>query len=243
MNHFTKGIIDFCVELLYPKRCVTCDKVLLKMEKEQGFCRLCTKKVRLIGPAYCLKCGMPLKNNDELCANCKNICHEFTQAKAIFRYTGNMKNAMYRFKYSNKRCYGKVFAKHAMKTNGPWLINKKFDAIVPVPMYKKKMKIRGYNQAEVFAKELSRLLNVPVADKIISREMDTMAMKRLNRLKRKKNLLNAFTLIENDVQFRKVLIVDDIYTTGTTLDEVARALKLGGVEEIYGLCVCIGEMQ
>lgn len=243
MNHFITGIIDFCVELLYPKRCVTCDKVLLKKEKEQGFCRTCAGKVRLIGSVYCLKCGMPMKRNDELCDNCKSTSHQFLQNKAIFRYSGDMKNAMYRFKYSNKRCYGKVFAKHAMMNYGHWLKAQKFDAIVPVPMYKKKMKIRGYNQAEVFAKELSKVINVPVANGIIRREIDTMAMKRLNRLKRKKNLLNAFIMTENEVQFRKVLIVDDIYTTGTTLDEVAGALKLGGIREIYGLCVCIGEVQ
>ncbi len=78
---------------------------------------------------------------------------------------------------------------------------------------------------------------------IIRRNKDTVAMKQLNALKRKKNLLKAFSLQNNVVQFRKVLIVDDIYTTGTTMDEVAKVLKEGGVDEIFGLSVCIGEMQ
>lgn len=244
MNQFNKGIIDFCTELLYPKRCVTCDKVLLKIEKEIGFCKECSKKVKLVGPHYCIKCGGPLKNpQEELCNNCKQIKRTFTQGKAIFQYTGDMKTAMYRFKYSNKRCYGKVFARHAINNHGGWLKSLKVDAIVPVPMYEPKKRKRGYNQAEVFARALSDATGIPVAKDVVRRETDTAAMKQLNGLKRKKNLLKAFIAAENVVQFRKVLIVDDIYTTGTTMDEVARVLKDGGVEEIYGLCVCIGEAQ
>ena len=108
-------------------------------------------------------------------------------------------------------------------------------------MYNKKKKVRGYNQAEVFAKALSQLTGIPVADKIVRREKETVAMKELKGGKRKKNLLKAFKVAENIVQFRKVLIVDDIYTTGTTMDEMAKTLKTGGISEVYGLCICIGK--
>ena len=109
-------------------------------------------------------------------------------------------------------------------------------------MYKSKMKRRGYNQAEVFANQLSKITNIPVATGVITRNRDTVAMKQLRGAKRKKNLLNAFKVPENIVQFRKVLVVDDIYTTGTTIDEVSKALKGGGITEVYGLCICIGKM-
>ena len=108
-------------------------------------------------------------------------------------------------------------------------------------MYKQKMKRRGYNQAEVFATELGKLLGIPVSRDIIRRERDTVAMKQLRGAKRKKNLLNAFKVPENIVQFRKVLVVDDIYTTGTTIDEISKALKGGGITEVYSLCICIGK--
>lgn len=242
MNHFIKGIIDSLVELLYPNKCISCDKVLLKIEKEVGFCKACAKKIKLVGPHYCLKCGVPVDNNEEYCKSCNSTSNFFVQNKAIFRYTGEMKNAMYRFKYANRRCYGKVFAYHAIKNYGSWIKEKGFDAIVPVPMYDKKEKKRGYNQAKVFADALSEVTNIPVADGIVGRKADTVAMKQLNRLKRTKNLLKAFTMVKNDVQFRKVLIVDDIYTTGSTLNEVSRVLKDGGVKEVYGLCICIGQL-
>ena len=239
-----KSIIDRMLGVLYPKRCVACDKVLLKIEKETGFCRDCASKIKLVGPVACMKCGSPLKDNRvELCKNCKSIVRTFTQNKAIYQYTGEMKNAMYRFKYGNRRCYAKTFAKHGLHYYGSWIKGMDIEAIVPVPMYKKKEKQRGYNQAAVFAKALSDLTGIPVESEIVRRERETEAMKQLNALKRKKNLLNAFSLQKKGVQFKKVLLVDDIYTTGTTMDEVAKVLKLGGVEEIFGLTVCIGEMQ
>ena len=244
MNKFIKGIIDSFIELIYPKRCVCCDGILSKIEKEVGICKACSKSIKIVGRNYCMKCGAPLlKREDEYCATCRDNSHIYNQAKAVFQYTGEMKNAMYRFKYSNRRCYGKVFARHILKVHGDWIKAQQFEAIIPVPMHDRKKKKRGYNQAEVLAKELSTLTNIPVNDRIVRREMETQAMKQLNRQKRKKNLLNAFILAENDVQFRKVLIIDDIYTTGSTLDEVAKVLKTGGITEVYGVCVCIGQAQ
>ncbi len=243
MNTYTR-IIDLALGILYPKRCVACDKVLLKIEKEVGFCRHCQPKIRLAGDTACMKCGAPLTDSrKEYCSTCSKIHHYYNQNKAIYVYENEMRNAMYRFKYSNKRCYGKVFAAHAAKMYGGWIKKNKIEAIIPVPMYKKKEKRRGYNQAEVFAKALSKETGLPLANKIIRRDSDTVVMKQLNGLKRKKNLLNAFSLQENVVQFRKVLIVDDIYTTGTTLDEVTKVLKKGGTKEVFGMTVCIGQVQ
>ena len=239
-----KNIIDILLSLLYPKRCIGCDKVLLKIEKELGFCQSCSKKVKLVGPDSCMKCGSPVEKPEAVfCKRCTDRNHIFTQNKAIYRYTGLMKPAMYRFKYGNRRCYGKIFAEHAVHYYGSWIKQNGMEAIVPVPMYRPKEKRRGYNQAEVFARDLSHITGIPVAKGIIRREKDTVAMKQLNASKRTKNLLNAFSLGKNIVQYRKVLIVDDIYTTGATMDEVSRVLKSGGVEEIFGMSVCIGEMQ
>ncbi len=244
MNIHIKKIIAPIIGLLYPKRCVACDKVLLKIEKEVGFCRACQGKIRLVGNVTCMKCGAPISDDrKEFCDTCGKNSHIFTQNKAVYRYIGEMKNAMYRFKYSNKRCYGKVFATHAAKCYGPWMRKNGIEAIIPVPMYKRKERLRGYNQAEVFGRALSEVTGIPLESEIVRRETDTTAMKQLNSLKRKKNLLNAFSLQKNVVQFRKVLIVDDIYTTGTTMDEVAKVLKAGGIEEVFSMSICIGEVQ
>ncbi|SHJ14953.1 ComF family protein [Pseudobutyrivibrio xylanivorans] len=239
-----KGIIAPLLGVLYPKRCVACDKVLLKIEKEMGFCASCSKKVKLVGPVFCMKCGTPLADDRvEYCKDCQGATRAFIQNRAIYQYAGDMKDAMYRFKYGNRRCYAMTFAAHALHYYRNWINEKGIEAIVPVPMYKPKEKRRGYNQAAVFAQALSQVTGIPVAEEIVQRDKDTEAMKQLNALKRKKNLLKAFSLTKNDVQFRKVLLVDDIYTTGTTMDEVAKVLKQGGIDQVYGMCVCIGEVQ
>ncbi|MBR5648387.1 ComF family protein [Pseudobutyrivibrio sp.] len=243
MTRLLKIIINSVVGLLYPKQCMSCGKVLLKIEKELGFCGSCLKGVKLVGDNCCLKCGKPIDDSImELCDQCQQKNHYFTQNKGVFVYEGPVKKSMYLFKYSNKRSSGKFFASYAVKKYGKWIKNNKIEAIVPVPMYKSKMKRRGYNQAEVFANQLSKLTNIPVVTDVITRNRDTVAMKQLRGAKRKKNLLNAFKVPENIVQFRKVLVVDDIYTTGTTIDEVSKALKGGGITEVYGLCICIGKM-
>jgi len=243
MTRLLKIIINSAVGLLYPKQCMSCGKVLLKIEKELGFCSGCLKGVKLVDDNSCLKCGKPIEDGvEELCEQCVGQNHYFTQNKGVFVYEGPIKKSMYLFKYGNKRCSGKLFAKYAAKKYGKWIKNNEIEAIVPVPMYKQKMKRRGYNQAEVFGTELGKLLGIPVSRDIIRRERDTVAMKQLRGAKRKKNLLNAFKVPENIVQFRKVLVVDDIYTTGTTIDEVSKALKGGGITEIYSLCICIGRM-
>lgn len=242
MTKLLKNIIDSAVGLLYPKQCMSCGKVLLKIEKDFGFCQDCVKDVKLAGGNVCMRCGKPIENTvAELCNQCVDKNHYFEQNKGVLLYDGPVKKSMYQFKYSNKRCFAKNYARYAVTKYGKWIASKNIEAIVAVPMYKRKMKRRGYNQAEAFAKELSRLIGIPVADDIIRREKETVAMKQLKGVKRKKNLLNAFKVTENIVQFRKVLVVDDIYTTGTTIDEVARALKSGGITEVYGLCICIGK--
>ncbi len=244
MLNTIKSIIVAITHVLYPKRCVACDKVLLKLEKEIGFCTKCRSKIELVGSDYCLKCGQPIaRHNTELCDSCQKKKHNFEQVRAIYKYEGDMKQAIYRFKYGNKRCYARVFAKHAVKYYGEWIRHNNIEAIVPVPMYKPKERRRGYNQATVFAKELSAITGIPVMEDIIRRNTDTVAMKQLIGIKRTKNLLNVFTLTLKDVQFRKVLIVDDIYTTGTTIDEVAKVLKQGGVTDVFGICVCIGQIH
>ena len=113
--------------------------------------------------------------------------------------------------------------------------------IVPVPMYKGKQRVRGYNQAEVFAKALSELLNIPAESQLIQRIRDTRPQKELNDVQRKNNLKNAFQMKENIVQYRHILVVDDIYTTGSTAQAVAEELIKTGVSRVYMMSICIGE--
>ncbi len=114
------------------------------------------------------------------------------------------------------------------------------DVIVPVPMYAKKQRARGYNQAEIIACELGKIMHVPVNTQFLKRNKNTVPMKEVSGHDRSKNLENAFIADKNVVKYKKILLVDDIYTTGATLDACAAVLKKYGVEKVYGACLCIG---
>ena len=111
--------------------------------------------------------------------------------------------------------------------------------LVPIPMYPKKQKIRGYNQAEILAKLLGEYWNLPVDTEILRKRKDTDAQKELDRAGRRRNLQEAF-VAESDGKYKSVLLVDDVYTTGSTVDAAASALKACGISEIFFIAICIG---
>ena len=113
--------------------------------------------------------------------------------------------------------------------------------IIPIPMYKRKKRQRGYNQAEILAKCLGKRLQIPVDTKSLARVRKTIPQKSLGRKEREINLKNAFKTSTNALELKKVLLVDDIYTTGVTMDEAAKVLWMAGAEEVHFLVLCTGK--
>ncbi len=259
-----KRIKDTAVRLLFPARCPGCDSLLSVAEEPGIFCESCRKEIIPIKGRVCFHCGKPIESRlSDLCRDCemqeganaseKSVikpvacrsqdaapCNGVLQGRGAFVYTGPMKTAMYRFKYSGRRCYARPLARAAVSLYGPWLSSLKADAIIPVPMFKEKERDRGYNQAEVFATELSKLISVPVFSDVLTRTRNTRPQKGLDRENRRKNLKKAFKIKESSVKFECVIIVDDIYTTGTTINEVSAALKEAFGCRVFSFCVCIG---
>ena len=114
------------------------------------------------------------------------------------------------------------------------------DAIIPVPLHKTREKQRGYNQAALIARELGKRLNIPVEEEFVGRIRQTLPQKNLKGKERQNNLKNAFKIRQNDVKLNTVIVVDDIYTTGTTMDEIAGCLKRAGIREIYCISLAVG---
>ena len=227
------------LDLLYPPRCVICDKVVSPGET---VCPACRKKIHTIQEPVCMKCGKPLLNvRKEFCGDCEKKKHSFTQGKSLWVYETEVKKSIYRFKYQNKREYARGYAEEIAKEYGDWIKKKRIQAIVPIPLYKKKQRKRGYNQAQVLAKELGRVWNLPVYTDLLIRIRDTKPQKMLNDTERKNNLKRAFKTTKNIVQLKHILLIDDIYTTGSTLDAAAAALLAAGAGEVYTCCISIGK--
>ena len=229
---------DALEDYIYPPRCLGCDELLLP---GMSICKQCNCVIRRVKEPACKKCGKPLKyQREEYCSDCAGKEHKFRQGKAVFVYEGKIRQSMYRFKYSNRREYAAFYAKEAVSLHKDWIKRRKVEVIIPIPMYQAKKRRRGYNQAEVFATALGRELAMPVDTKVVKRIRNTVPQKELNDWERRHNLKNAFQLVSDIVRYKEILLVDDIYTTGSTIDAVAEVLLSGGAKNVYYICVSIG---
>ncbi len=236
----TGEIGEMLVSLLYPRRCPVCDGIVTG--KEGLIHDSCTKKIRFAGKTTCMKCGKPLENSEEeYCSDCKRTKHAFDRGFSVFRYR-SISGSVYRFKYSGRREYADYYGKITRETLGSTIKALGADAIVPIPMYEPKRRQRGYNQAEILAKAIGKECNIPVRNDVIKRVKNTVPMKYLDSRSRRSNLKNAFNMSQNDVKFKCIILVDDIYTTGSTFDAVARQFRRIGVERIYFITLAIGQV-
>lgn len=223
------------IKAFFPDVCPRCDKVTGKV----GLCKDCQNTFKYVKKPTCGICGRTMDSDGFRCIDCEKIKHYFKRNVSVFEYKGDIKETIYRFKYSNMRCYAEFFGAEAMKRYGKLLKTWKIEAIIPVPMYKLKQRKRGYNQAEEFARSLAKASGIKVDTKLLIRRKDTVPMKTLSKQQRYENLLKAFK-VSSKPTYKRVLVVDDIFTTGSTIDACARVLRQNGVENVYGLCIASG---
>lgn len=240
-KHFNLNLHK-CLDLLYPPVCPVCGKVLEKRKDEDLLaCHNCCKKLVYIESPRCLKCGKPVGTEEtEMCYDCERIGHIFTQGAGVWAYSREIKQSIYRFKYHNKREYGKFYGKEMMARLEQIVSGWNAEVLIPVPLHPSKLRKRGYNQAEIIALNFGREMGIPVNTTILRRNKKTLPQKELNDKERLKNLESAFIITTNDVKYKRIILVDDIYTTGTTIDSCAKALIDAGAEKIYYVSLCIG---
>lgn len=176
----------------------------------------------------------------EYCYDCSRHERAFTQGKALWVYQGAVKSSIYRFKYHDRQEYARYYGKELVRVYGKWMERCRIDGIVPIPLSRKKQRQRGFNQAQRVAWEVSRQTGIPVFERLLIRVRDTTAQKELNDQQRKNNLKKAFKTEANKVQLDHILLIDDIYTTGSTMNEAADELMHSGVGEVYCLSISIG---
>lgn len=229
-------IIQLLFDLFFPKRCAVCDSVI---GENEDACPECVRKTRLLSSDVCMICGKKVDEGKTFCYDCNRKQHFFKRNFSVFEYS-DIRESLYRFKYSGRAEYARFYAKKAYELHGRHLKAIRADAIVPVPLHPARQRKRGYNQAEEFAKELSLLTGIPVRSDLIQRKKKTKALKTLNVSQRQNNLKKAFLFTQNDVKLNTIILVDDIYTTGTTLDAVAKECIAGGISRIYSVTVAVG---
>lgn len=175
----------------------------------------------------------------EFCADCMRRRHTFEYGIALFNYNEAARHSMAQIKYGNKREYLDFYGAAAAAGFGKTIRRIHADALVPVPVHASRKKMRGFNQAEILAEIIGKKLGIPVKPEMLIRNKKTLPQKDLSASERLKNLSGAFAAGKMEDGIRRVILVDDIYTTGSTVEACARALRAAGVEQVYFVVICM----
>lgn len=240
-----KKITNIILKQIYPTKCPFCGEIISAGRKSttahNGICSECRAKIPYIGEARCMCCGKPILNSaEEYCYDCGRHRHFFTDGRSLWIHKGEVEQAVYAMKYQNRRIYGETFGKEMAEHFASYLWKRKISLIVPIPLHPRRMRKRGFNQAEIIAKILSENTGIRMDPMVLSRVKATSPQKELGNKGRKLNIRGAFKE-QKSVKGENIVLIDDIYTTGSTLDEAAKVLKRAGAENVYFLTVSIGQ--
>lgn len=241
-----RSIKDLSNHFLYPRKCPACGIVLPAGEL---VCAKCREEIRLIGEPTCMQCGRHIEDEGaELCPTCAGSDRSNIFGLAVFAYDDIMRRVMSDLKFHDRMDNADYLAAMAVSRFGQRI--RSFDpcALIPVPVHRSRLRSRGFNQSEVICQKISELLGTPVVSDLLLRVRKTDYQKNLDRILRKRNLEGAFSCDSErypkervKAEFPRVLLVDDIYTTGSTMEHCSAELIAAGVGEVGLLSICIGK--
>lgn len=243
VNSFSEGIPakinQVLIDLLFPRRCPVCGDIV--MPRGELICPDCIKVLSFVREPVCKRCGKEMAAGEaEYCFDCTRHRRSFEYGKALINYDETAKKSMAMIKYRNKREYLDFYAEAISIRYGKAILRMKADALVPVPVHPSRLRTRGFNQAGILACGIGQRLELPVRPEMLVRRKKTEPQKQLNPKERLANLEEAFAPGKIFPGVKRVILVDDIYTTGSTVEACTRALLRAGVEKAYVLTICIG---
>ena len=222
-----KELKGAALDFLFPRFCVGCGK------EGVFICNSCQASLARIEVPICPRCGKP-QTDSMLCSGCVDWKADIDAIRSPFRFEGVIRKAVHEFKYHNLHAIAGQLA-HFL---GDYLIENPipYDVIVPVPLHPKRIRERGYNQAGLLANELSGLTGIPVNDTSLGRNIYNMQQaKTRNVEERRQNVIGIFSCLNEELFEKKVLLIDDVTTSGATLNACASVLKKAGATSVWGL--------
>lgn len=231
---------EFCekaINTLYPDNftCNFCGDEIFDGD-DKATCENCKSNLPFCTGKICKKCGDIINNEATYCEMCKAEEKLFKFNRSIFLYDDKIANAIRDFKFDNAKYWNKCFAGYLFDAYKFYGYN--CDVICYVPMHKKRQQMRGYNQSELLATRLGQLLNIPVSYENLVKAKDTKNQVDLNFKQRKENLKDAFEVLnKSEFKNKNILLIDDVYTTGSTLNNCTVALKKAGAKAVYCLTI------
>ncbi len=214
MESLKKALI-FLLQILYPKQCLICG--------------------RLGQDTICSKCYNTLKIEAKVEQD-KN--KTFNKHLYIFKYEGKIRNLIIDYKFNDKPYLNELFVKIILKNEKICRKIKKYDIIIPVPIHKKRKNERGYNQSELIARKLAKNLNVELVTDSLIKQKNTLPQSTLSKKQREENVKTVYKIQNKQkIENKKIILLDDIYTTGATAEECSKILKQNGAKEILVLTI------
>jgi competence protein ComFC len=244
--HWLHRILDSLLNLVYPDECFIC-ALPIAHHKDCGICNACwTKAVALqIMPPRCSSCGLPFQSfqqdSGHLCGNCILETPAYSGARSFGHYTAELSSLIQEFKFRGRRNLDGLLAPLLAGTFFENWDRQDFDLIVPVPLHPKRKRQRGYNQSELLARSLARLIAIP-CQQLLVRIRSTLPQVGLTDSRRKENVRNAFRCRNPESILKmRLLLIDDVMTTGATVASAARTLMDGGALRVSVLTVARAE--
>src|SRR5215203_2905360 len=227
MTSSLKPYVSALADLFFPQRCVGCEK-----RASDLLCRDCFEALPRIGRPFCARCGMPTAFETFVCDECKGVDFGFESARAPLRYEGVGKEIVHSLKY---RGYTAVVERLAAPLMLQSLGDGRFDVVVPVPLHRSRLRKRGFNQAELLARGVAAEINAPLSDtlKVVRSTRDQVE---LSAAQRRANVAGAYRA--SAPHRGKVLLIDDVFTTGATMSACASTLVRAGAQEVHALSLC-----
>ena len=219
------------LDLLFPRWCISCGR------EGDYICCDCSKLLSMLAPPVCPKCGRP-QHNGLLCSDCTDKHTDIDGIRSPFIFEGVIRQAIHNLKYHNIRALAESLA--VFLNN--YIVDNPIpsEVLVPVPLHKKRLRERGYNQSSLLAKELSKLCGLPViSDSLVRYRYTSTQVRSANIDERLENVTGAFMCIDNSLRNKRVLLIDDVATSGTTLNTCASTIKSTGALSVWGLTVAL----
>jgi ComF family protein len=243
-SHGLEDRFDWLADWLFPPRCRACGAWIPGRDAEY-FCSRCGPKIELVRHPLCSLCGRPFAGaggDDHPCGACIKGAPHFVQARAWACYPREeldeqpLRSVVQKFKYGRKVSFGKPLGRLMARGCAEFLQECDADLIVPVPLHPARLRWRGFNQSVLLARQISRACLTPMDPFVLLRSRATPPQTQLTEAERRRNMRGAFTLNpDRTIEDKTILLIDDVYTSGATVNECSRALRRGGAGAVYVL--------
>ncbi len=236
-------MLNDVLDLIFPPRCAICRDFLWRAEKEidpadRALCQGCIDRFREVDSPLCPLCGLPLASwveEDHYCENCLRRRPQYEWARAVYTYEGSLREAIHQFKFAGKSQLAGTLGKLLALATKKWLPDLSDYLLMPVPLHPRRLRERGFNQSLLLARQVASRLGAELDPLSLSRVRYTKPQTGLRGDERRKNVRRAFSCSNHSsLKGKDVILVDDVTTTGSTLNECARALKRSGAKRVFG---------